>query len=127
MKIAMQITTNFNLSEFQSKDGALMPDNVRDNIIRLARALQLIRNEVGRPITITSGYRSPEHNRRVRGAANSQHLLGTAADFQVAQMTPAQVVQVIERMISEGRIPQGGLKAYKTWVHYDIAGTRRRW
>jgi len=123
----MRLTPNFTLAEFQSRDGAVMPENVRQNIVRLANALQVIRDEVKQPITITSGYRSPEHNRAVRGAANSTHLTGLGADFRVANMTPVQVVEVIERLIASGRIPQGGLKAYSTWCHYDIRGIRARW
>lgn len=123
----MQITNNFNLREFQSRDGAEMTENVKANIIRLAKALQIIRDEIKQPITVTSGYRSPTHNRAVKGAVNSQHLHGTAADIRVASMKPIQVATVIERLISEGKIPQGGLKAYKTFTHYDIRGIRARW
>ena len=36
----MQLTTNFNLSEFRSRDGAAFPDSVIPNIQRLANALQ---------------------------------------------------------------------------------------
>lgn len=123
----MRLTANFTLAEFNSKDGAVMPNNVRANVQRLANALQVIREEIGRPITITSGYRSPNHNRAVGGAANSTHLTGLGADFQVQGMTPQEVVVIIERLITQGRIPQGGLKAYTSWVHYDIRGARVRW
>lgn len=123
----MRLTPNFTLAEFQSRDGAPMPADVQANIIRLANALQIIRNELNVPITITSGYRSPEHNRAVRGASNSTHIRGLGADFQARGIAPVAVAAVIERLISEGKIPQGGLKAYSTWVHYDIRGTRARW
>lgn len=121
------MTKNFQLSEFQCKSGAPMPLSVRVNIERLANNLQALRDEVGKPITITSGYRSPAHNKAVGGAKNSQHLLGTAADFKVSGMTPIEVVEVIERLIAEGEMDEGGLKAYRSWVHYDCAGRKRRW
>jgi uncharacterized protein YcbK (DUF882 family) len=35
----------------------------------------------GKPIIVTSGYRSPEVNRSVNGATSSQHVLGEAADI----------------------------------------------
>jgi uncharacterized protein YcbK (DUF882 family) len=123
----MKLTTNFNLSEFNSKCGRPMPENVRVNIQRLANALQVIRDEVKKPITITSGYRSPEHNRAVKGASNSFHLTGIACDFKVSGMTPKQVATTIEKLIEQGKIPQGGLKAYSSWIHYDIRGTKARW
>ncbi|WP_100628682.1 D-Ala-D-Ala carboxypeptidase family metallohydrolase [Algoriphagus formosus] len=123
----MQLTTNFNLSEFQCRSGAPMPDQVLNHLHSLAMALQIIRNELKAPITITSGYRSPEHNSRIGGAQNSMHIQGKAADFKVYGKNPRAVAAIIERLISEGKIPQGGLKAYRSWVHYDIRGVRARW
>ncbi len=51
---------------------------------------QLRRDTGGRPLRILSGYRSPETNRRVGGAANSQHLHGRAADIPPGYATQAQ-------------------------------------
>jgi uncharacterized protein YcbK (DUF882 family) len=123
----MKLTDNFSLSEFNSKCGRPMPENVIKNIQSLANALQVIRNEVKRPIKITSGYRSPEHNKAIKGASNSTHLQGLACDFKVTGMTPKEVVVIIERLIDQGKILQGGLKAYSSWIHYDIRGTKARW
>ena len=123
----MRLSQNFMLSEFDSKDGSVMPEDVKENIIKLSNALQVIRDEVQQPISITSGYRSPEHNKRVGGAVRSTHVRGLGADFKVTNMTPVEVVEVIERLISEGKIPDGGLKAYSTWIHFDVRGVRARW
>ena len=125
----MRLTENFSLAEFNSKCGRPMPENVQKNIAELAKNLQVLRDKLKSRITITSGYRSPEHNSspQVKGAKNSQHLLGTASDIQVAGFTPLQVAQAIERLISEGKMKQGGLKAYKSFTHYDIRGVRARW
>ena len=46
----------------------------------LVRVLERLRDEVGRPVQIVSGYRDPFHNQRIGGAQFSQHLYGTAAD-----------------------------------------------
>ncbi|EMS34636.1 Hypothetical protein C943_03323 [Mariniradius saccharolyticus AK6] len=123
----MRLSENFLLSEFASKDGADFPPAVIENLRRLAQALEVIRATIRTPITITSGYRSPAHNKAVKGAPNSTHIEGIAADFRAVGMAPNAVAAIIERLISEGKIPQGGLKAYATWVHYDIRGTRARW
>ncbi len=45
--------------------------------------LQCIREHFGKPVHITSGYRTAAHNAAVGGSKSSQHLLGRAADFYV--------------------------------------------
>ena len=123
----MQVTKNFNLNEFNSKCGRPMPENIKKNIIELIHNLQVIRDEVKVPISITSGYRSPEHNAKVKGAKDSQHVKGTAVDFKVQGLTPKQVAPIVERLIKEGKIKQGGIGIYPSWVHYDIRGIKARW
>lgn len=123
----MKLTINFNLSEFQSKDGSTMPSSVLINIKQLANALQTIRGSIGVPLNINSAYRSPEHNKRVGGSLKSQHLLGKAADLSNSKLPPAQLAEVIEELISGGYIPEGGIGIYNTFVHYDIRGTKARW
>ena len=122
-----KITANFKLEEFNSKCGRPIPNNVLPNIIELAKNLQVLRNVVNKSISITSGYRSPEHNAKVKGAKDSQHVKGTAADIKVAGMTPKEVALVIEGLIEQGKIKQGGIGIYPSWVHYDIRGTKARW
>jgi uncharacterized protein YcbK (DUF882 family) len=123
----MKISKNFWKSEFDSKDGAKMPLRVLNNILDLARQLQVLRDYTGRRITVTSGYRSPEHNKKVGGVSNSQHLEGKAADIQVKGMRPMAVFRVIERLINDGKMKQGGLGLYNNFVHYDIRGEKARW
>lgn len=122
-----KITANFRLEEFNSKCGRPIPNNVLPNIIELAKNLQVLRNAINKSISITSGYRSPEHNAKVKGAKDSQHVKGTAADIKVAGMTPKEVALVIEGLIEKGKIKQGGIGIYPSWVHYDIRGTKARW
>lgn len=47
------------------------------------KVLDPLREKYGKPIIVTSGYRSPEVNRSVNGATSSQHALGEAADLSV--------------------------------------------
>ena len=130
----MKLTPNFSKSEFDSKDGATMPDEVLNNVKKLAASLQALRDYIAldngpRSIKINSGYRSPKHNSAVGGAENSQHLTGKAADIVVSGMTPQEVAHKIDELILVGRMKQGGLKAYdkKGFTHYDIRGTKARW
>lgn len=122
----MKLTTNFSLSEF-NKHNFEVPNDVLRNLIELAKNLQVLRDEVKKPIKITSGYRPAQHNAKIGGATKSRHITGQAADFKIEGYTPKQVAEVIEKLIAEGRMKQGGIGTYSTWTHYDVRGTQARW
>ena len=65
------------------------------NLKRLCGWLEVLRERSGTPIRINSGYRSPQLNRKIGGAANSNHLTGCAADIKVAGMEQALRYAVI--------------------------------
>jgi uncharacterized protein YcbK (DUF882 family) len=117
----------FKISEFDSKDGAEMPSDVKMNVIELIDNLNVLRQELGSPLFVNSGYRSPEHNKSIGGSLNSQHLTGKAADIRSNEYTPKQIKEKIEELIKVGKMKQGGLSAYNTFVHYDIRGKKARW
>jgi len=121
------MTKNFKIKEFECKGGCDMPLEVYENIIKLASQLQFLRDYTGRPITINSAYRCPDHNAKVGGSKTSQHLLGKAADITIQSLKPAEVFVLIEDLIDMGHILQGGLGLYDTFVHYDIRKTKARW
>ena len=121
------MTKNFKLKEFECKCECDMPLEVYENIIKLASQLQFLRDYTGRPITINSAYRCPEHNAKVGGSKTSQHLLGKAADITIQSLKPAEVYALIEELIDMGHMLQGGLGLYDTFVHYDIRKTKARW
>lgn len=123
----MKLTKNFNKEEFDSKDGACMPNNVLNNIVELVKNVQIIRDYVGVPLTINSGYRSPAHNKSVGGVANSYHVQGKASDLSSSKITPKKLYDSILKLIADGKIYNGGVGLYNTFVHYDIGGKGRRW
>lgn len=56
-----------------------------DNLVALVEnVLDPAREALGMPIRVTSGYRSPQLNRAVKGAPNSQHMQGQACDLVCA-------------------------------------------
>jgi uncharacterized protein YcbK (DUF882 family) len=118
---------NFSWDEFASKDGAEMPASVKENIIKVAQNLEVIRSYFNLPIKVNSGYRSPEHNKKVGGAKYSQHVKGNAADIVIKGKTPREVQAGIEYLIQAGKISQGGIGNYPNFTHYDIRGTKARW
>ncbi len=78
----MKMLRYFKLSEFDSPDekgsGALMQSTTLE-------LLEKTRQKAGVPFVITSGYRSPAHNRKVGGVSSSSHLSGHAVDIRCAR------------------------------------------
>ena len=52
-----------------------------ENINYVANKLQSIRDELHKPIVVTSGFRTPKLNTYVGGSRSSAHLKGLAADI----------------------------------------------
>ena len=113
------VSKNFQVREFRSRDGA-------DVIFidpELVTMLQLIRNHFGKAVTINSGYRTPSHNKSVGGAAQSQHLYGTAADIVVKGVKPKDVAAYADKLMPK----TGGIGIYSWGVHVDTRAAKSRW
>jgi uncharacterized protein YcbK (DUF882 family) len=123
----MQLTKNFNLIEFACKDGTSVPKELLHNAEILAANLQVLRDYLGEPVHINSAYRTPVYNARIGGAKKSQHLLAKAADITVKSKTPRQLAKIIEKLIADKKMKQGGIGVYAGFVHYDIRGKAARW
>lgn len=86
----MQLSDHFDLWEFEKSDTALKYgiDNktsarARDRLrLLVSNVLEPARRELGVPITVSSGYRSPQLNRLVGGSPTSDHKFGRAADIR---------------------------------------------
>ena len=123
----MQMTTNFKKSEFRCRDGSEVPDDHMENLQCLCDNLQVLRDHIGRPIRVISGYRSPKYNSRIGGARRSQHMLSKAADIKVSGMSPQEIKDAIEELIKDGKMMKGGVGLYQTFTHYDVRGRNARW
>jgi len=124
----MKLTKNFNRQEFDCKDGTIVPAKFLLNVKEVAENLQALRDYLEVPVSITgSGYRTKKHNDKVGGAKNSQHLTASGADINAQGYEPKQLAEVIELLILQGKMKQGGIGVYPNFVHYDIRGTKARW
>lgn len=115
---------NFSMSELLHSDIAEkynisnIPDKQSlDNMLLLiVDCLQPIRNFIGRPMIISSGFRSPRLNGHplINGKPNSQHTTGQAADFTIKGMTPKQI---IEKINASGIEYDQLIDEHSIWVH----------
>ena len=123
---ARKLAPGFKVREFRCRDGSdvVMIDQT------LVVLLQAIREHFNKPITVTSGYRTGTHNTAVGGSRSSQHLLGKAADIQVADTTVEAVAAYAESLMPDwggvGRYPVKAGRA-KGWVHVDTRPNKSRW
>lgn len=119
-----QIARNFVIQEFACKDGTPVPAELMHNVRALAICLQVIRDVAAKPLVLNSAYRTVSHNMHVGGASRSYHLQAMAADISCVSISPARMYAIILKLMDEGKIIQGGLKQYPTFVHYDIRGVK---
>lgn len=84
----MKLSANFHLDEFVTSqtaarrgiDNTPSPEVIK-RLRNTAKGLERVRAVLGKPILISSGYRSPALNKAVGGSATSDHINGDAADF----------------------------------------------
>ena len=101
--------------------GGETPESVTRNLVKIGQALQKIRDNYGRPITVNSWYRDPKTNRAVGGARYSRHQNGDAVDFNIKGIHPHDVYKNLNRDWV------GGLASSNVFVHMDTRGYKSRW
>lgn len=112
-------TKNFKVEEFACHHCG--ENLIEQSIVDLC---QKIRDELGVPVRVNSGYRCAKHNAAVNGVRNSQHIKGFAADLSCS-LGAAKMFETVKRMYEEGRIPE--LRyciKYKSWIHVDTGKVR---
>jgi hypothetical protein len=150
--VELPITKHLKVGDFLNHDQVgVWPSYAAVNP-KLLDKLELVIQEIARwhgdkavadiDIDVHSGFRAPEHNRRVRRAASdSQHQYGDAADVAIDANGDGRITAIDSRMVGlaveivELKHPElvGGLGIYTTghsstnYVHIDVRGRRARW
>lgn len=114
-----KLSANFKVREFACTDGS-DPIFIDTDLVNV---LQKIRTHFGKPVTITSAYRTPAKNKAAGGTKYSQHLYGRAADIKVKGIAPKSVAAYAEKLMPG----KGGIGTYSTFTHIDVRTTKARW
>ncbi|MDP2732264.1 MAG: D-Ala-D-Ala carboxypeptidase family metallohydrolase, partial [Hoeflea sp.] len=122
---AIQLASAAGLARLAPNGLRLQTDKVEAGCFKpeLVRVLKSIERHYNRPLVVTSGYRSPKHNRRVGGASGSRHTSCEAADIQVEGVSKWQLAKYLRTMPARGGV---GTYCHTESVHIDI-GTPRDW
>ena len=127
----MNLTPHFTLAEFVISETAARsgidndpPLEVVAALKRTAQGLEEVRTRLGKPVTITSGYRCPALNAAIGGAKDSQHMRGEAADFICPQF--GSPVDVASALRDSGVQYDQLILEFGRWVHISFAAAPRR-
>lgn len=116
-----QLSKNFNSSEVECK--CKNPDCVEQKISKdLIEKAQKVRDEHGRSITVTSGFRCLKHNRAIGSSDTSQHPKGNGLDYTSSDLNGLYSLSEKHfKAVGDGR-------ARRKFVHVDSRTDKvRRW
>ena len=115
-----QLSKSFKVGEFACNDGS----NVVVIDPLLVWILQNVRDHFGKPVHITSGYRTVSYNAKVSGSSSdSLHTYGMAADFVVDGVKAADVQAYLETVMPG----TGGIGKASNYTHVDTRAVKARW
>ena len=136
----MKLSNNFTLEELIKSQEATrlgIPNEPnQDQIFNLQLLcqyiLQPVRDNFNLPMTISSGYRSPELCEKIGSSSKSQHTKGEAADFEIFNIANKDVADFIVQNLDYDQCilefwnendPNSG------WVHcsYNSSGNRKQY
>lgn len=120
----MRLSENFTSEEMACRH--CQKQKIDDKVIAMAQEL---RDYLGKPMHVTSGYRCKVHNANIGGVNNSYHTKGMALDF-VVRGDMEDMQEKCRKLWSKKTILRGGLGIYTgnkgTFIHIDI-GPYRIW
>ena len=135
----MQLSENLSLAEVMRSETAKRkgvsnmptPEHI-ENFKKLAENIfQPIRKHFGKPIHISSGYRSAALNKAIGGSKTSQHCSGEAVDIDMdgTSITNAQIFNYVkDNLVFDQMIWEFGTDKNPDWVHvsYKANGAQRK-
>ena len=113
-----RISPHFYEHEFACKCCGQTGD--KKQLMILVARLEMLRSKFNKPVFVVSGYRCPDHNKRVGGAPKSQHLLTQAADIRVEGISPERIAKLAHGIFN-------GIGLYDSFTHVDTRAKRTSW
>jgi uncharacterized protein YcbK (DUF882 family) len=142
----LAVSTHFRLADFLTHDGQERWPRYLALDPRILDKVELVLGVLGSrehvmPMRVSSGFRTPLHNKRVpRAASDSRHQYGDAADLAIDVdgdgrvtyldvLAVARAVEIVERDHPElvGGLGLYGNRGTSPYVHIDVRGVRKRW
>jgi hypothetical protein len=99
------------------------PRGLWPSLLAVVKIADEARHRLGKPLRITSAFRSVAYNKAIQGATRSWHTQGGALDLSGS---PATLHRILTEMRSEGLF-RGGIGKYRTFVHVDVRGKNADW
>ena len=106
-------TQHFSWQELLVKQKEIPSLQILENILKVAKVLEVYREFLNCPIQITSGWRSEKYNKSIGGASQSTHIDGLAIDFIPQGQQISKVYEMLDK------IHMGGLEC-ADWIHIDL-------
>lgn len=113
------VSKNFQVKEFACHDGT---DRTPIDTV-LVLKLQELRDKIGAPLIISSGYRSESYNRKIGGAKFSYHIYGKAADVYCNYYSAKDIAHWAQPLWLNGI----GLYTNENFVHLDVRRDNNYW
>lgn len=130
----MNLTPHFTIEELAGtsvekykKLNLLKAQEQMGKMYMLAGFAERVREIVGKPLIITSGYRCPELNKAIGGALTSQHIFCEAIDFVVKGLRPEDVFnRIVTSDLKYNQIIIERNTKGSQWVHISIGAFKQK-
>lgn len=130
----MQLTPHFTIEEIAGtsneqykKLNLLKAQEQMGKMYMLAGFAERVREIIGKPMIITSGYRCPELNKAIGGALTSQHIFCEAIDFVVKGLRPEDIFnKIVTSDLKYNQIIIERNKSGSQWVHISIGSYKQK-
>ena len=107
------------------KNNYLPPKSLWKNFWPTIALADTARKRIGKPLRISSGFRSPAYNKSVGGVKNSQHVQFRAIDISAPRSTLRELYAELLDLRREGH--KIAIGRYATFIHIDTRGNNASW